>query len=41
MLQVLGSSALGCRVHVDLLLRRQADERVAMFLYDLPSHIAA
>jgi CRP/FNR family transcriptional regulator len=35
MLQILGSSALGCRVHVDLLLRRQADERVAMFLYDL------
>ena len=35
LLQVLGSSALGCRVHVDLLLRRQADERVAVFLYDL------
>lgn len=35
MLQVLGSSAMGSRVHVDLLLRRQADERVAMFLYDL------
>ena len=29
MLQVLGSSAMGSRVHVDLLLRRQADERVA------------
>lgn len=35
MLQVLGSSALDNRVHVDLLLRRQADERVAMFLHDL------
>lgn len=35
MLQVLGTSAMGSRVHVDLLLRRQADERVAMFLYDL------
>lgn len=35
MLQVLGSSALDSRVHVDLLLRRQADERVAMFLHDL------
>jgi len=35
MLQVLGNSALDSRVHVDLLLRRQADERLAMFLHDL------
>ncbi len=35
LLQVLGGNAMGSRVHVDLLLRRQADERVAMFLYDL------
>ena len=35
LLQVLGGNAMGSRVHVDLLLRRQADERVAVFLYDL------
>jgi len=35
LLQVLGGNALGSRVHVDLLLRRQADERVAVFLFDL------
>jgi CRP/FNR family transcriptional regulator len=35
LLQVLGGCAQGSRVHVDLLLRRQADERVAIFLHDL------
>jgi CRP/FNR family transcriptional regulator, anaerobic regulatory protein len=35
MLQVLGTCAMDSRLHVDLLLRRQADERVAMFLHDL------
>lgn len=35
LLQVIGRTAMRCHGHVDVLMRRQAGERIAMFLYEL------
>jgi CRP/FNR family transcriptional regulator len=35
LLQVFGRTAMDCHAHVDVLLRRQAGERIAMFLHGL------
>lgn len=35
LLQVVGRTAMGCHAHVDVLMRRQATERIALFLHDL------
>ena len=35
LMQVIGRTALDCQAHVDVLLRRQAGERIALFLHGL------
>jgi CRP/FNR family transcriptional regulator len=35
LLQIVGRTTMDCHMHVDVLMRRQAGERIAMFLHEL------
>lgn len=41
LLRVIGGSTSHCQVHVEVLMRRQAGERIALFLQDLLERVAA
>lgn len=39
LLHVVGCTAMSCHTHVDVLMRRQATERIALFLHDLSARL--